>query len=162
MIAAIAAVDENFGIGYKGELLERIPEDLKYFKSKTDGATVIMGRRTWESLPYKPLPNRKNIVITSHYDSFNDASHLTMNLDEAIHYIETTDETVFIIGGETIYEQLLPWCNDLYITKIYKSYDNVDAYFPNVNAMTSWTLTDISDIQQYKGIEYSFCHYSRV
>ena len=105
MISAIVAVDSNWGIGYNGDLLEHIPEDLKYFKQLTSGNVVVMGRKTWDSLPRKPLPNRLNIIVTrnpKHFQDFTDIKSCAMSLDlnETIDLIQDTyDKEVFIIGG---------------------------------------------------------------
>ena len=104
MIAAIVAVDNDFGIGYNGGLLEHVSADLKLFKQITSGNTVIMGHRTWESLPKKPLPNRNNIIISSSLESPQDNSYSVMTLEEAITFIEhNTSDDIFIIGGGSIY-----------------------------------------------------------
>ena len=90
MIAAIAAVDENFGIGYNGQLLAHIPEDMARFKALTTNNAVVMGRKTWDSLPIKPLPNRENIVITSHPHPSKDFNVVFWNMDETLEWLENT------------------------------------------------------------------------
>lgn len=133
-ISAIAAIDANFGIGYNNELLFRIPEDMKFFKETTTGHNVIMGRKTFESIGSKPLKNRFNYVITSDKSKFilKDNLRITsLELVESILFSAKDDEDYFIIGGESIYKQLLKYCNTLYLTVFSKSFDNVDSYFPN-------------------------------
>ena len=162
MIAAIVAVDSNFGIGFNGELLERIPDDLKRFKQLTDDTTVIMGRKTWDSLPKKPLPNRFNIIVTSqeHEDNDIDIKHSTM--EEVKSFLELDlGIPVFIIGGGMIYRELLPYCQEVYLTRILKSHDNVDTYFPNLDEMDEWEQDECSETYDYNGINYQYQHYRR-
>lgn len=135
MISLIVAVDENGGIGYDGQLLAHIPEDLQRFKELTSGHTVIMGRKTWDSLPKKPLPNRKNIVISSQkQENF-------MTTAECLKEIKDIDDEIFIIGGESIYRYFLPMANKIYITLIHKNFDKVDAYFPDIK-LNEWNITE--------------------
>ena len=112
MISAIVAVDKNWGIGYQGQLLEHIPEDLKRFKELTQYNVVVMGRKTWESLPKKELPKlpeRVNIIISNSVREYRCIGDLTfmLSLPQAIDYLRTCDENVFIIGGGQIYSTLL-------------------------------------------------------
>ena len=134
MISAIVAVDNNWGIGFNGDLLEHIPEDLKYFKELTSGEhkTVVMGRKTWDSLPKKPLPNRTNIVITNNTNIEGQAEFMDLT-DAMLYFIYNKNDDIFIIGGGKIYEELLPMCNRVYVTKIFKDHDQVDTYFPNLD-----------------------------
>lgn len=144
MISAIVAVDKNWGIGYNGELLAHIPEDLKRFKSLTENNIVVMGRKTWDSLPNKPLSNRVNYVITRESrPSSADVSFFDMNCIK-MEMQKKKDYNYFIIGGGEIYRQLLPYCDRVYITKIYKDYENVDTYFPNIENNSEWMLTSAS------------------
>ena len=164
MISAIVAVDKNWGIGYNGDLLARIPEDMKNFVHLTTGNIVVMGRKTWDSLPKKPLPNRANLIITKNpLDYPIEKDCWFADLDSAIEIILndiTTD--AFIIGGGQIYEKLLPYCDRVYVTKIEKSYENVDTYFPNLDNMTEWQITSSTDLHEYKDIKYSFEIYDRM
>lgn len=162
MIAAVVAVDLNYGIGYKDGLLAHIPEDMKFFKSLTTGGTVIVGRKTYDTFPKKPLPNRLNIVVSrSKVDTLN-GNVLTTNLDEIKRGLKDYDgkENIFIIGGGLIYKELLDYCERLYITHIHQSFDNVDTYFPDINLL-EWKLTGFSEIREHNGIEYQFCVYDR-
>ena len=162
MIAAIVAADMNFGIGYDNQLLESIPEDLKYFKQLTTDKVVVMGSRTWASLPKKPLPNRYNIIVTRNpmYDEETD-NYSFHTLEDTIDFLMTTDRDVFIIGGGFIYEQLLPYCNKIYLTYIWKEHDNVDTYFPDFFE-SDWEATELSEWKEYNGIQYQFQHYERI
>lgn len=155
MIAAIAAVDNNWGIGYNGSLLVSIPEDLKYFKELTNNKIVIMGRKTWDSLPKKPLPNRQNIVITS-----NPTEDYHIEMDSLKTWLSVTQKDVFIIGGGQIYKELLPFCDKLYITKIHKDFENIDTFFPKLNN-NEWKEIFQSSIRQYNRLNYQFLEYKK-
>ena len=163
MISAIVASDINFGIGFKNNLLEPIPEDLKNFKKLTTDKIVIMGRKTWDSLPKKPLPNRYNMIITSNppaeQDENNEFGFYTMS--QILNYLFQTNDDVFIIGGGQIYTQLLPYCDKIYLTLLDKEYEEVDAYFPNFASSGNWALTKVSDIKTYNDISYQFQENSR-
>lgn len=162
MIAAIVAVDNNWGIGFNGELLERIPNDLKRFKQLTDDSTVIMGRKTWDSLPKKPLPNRFNIIVTSQEVDDNDIDIKHSSMEEVKAFLELDlGIPVFIIGGGMIYRELLPYCQEVYVTKILKDHDNVDTYFPNLDEMEEWEQDESSETYDYNGVNYQYQHYRR-
>lgn len=161
MISAIVAVNNDWGIGYNGDLLEHIPEDLKYFKTLTTGNTVVMGSKTWDSLPKKPLPDRLNIVITHNERHFDEMTAF-IDLNEAIARLKTADDECFIIGGGSIYKQLLPLCDRVYVTKIYKSHEQVDTYFPNLDELDEWSSKACSPIQTYKDLTYQFWQYDRI
>ena len=163
MISAIVAVDENFGIGFNGQLLEHIPEDLKHFKQLTTNKTIIMGRKTWESLPNKPLPNRLNIVITSKERSLKEMTAFIPFEDAYARATHTLPgDEWFIIGGGSIYKEFLPVCDKVYLTKIMVSHENVDTYFPNIELMDNWKCIEQSEIKQYNDISYQFKTYSRI
>lgn len=163
MVSAIAAVDNNYGIGYKNELLCHIKEDLKYFKRLTTKNVVVMGRKTWDSLPKKPLPNRINIVITNSVKSktlIDGAIFITLSAFKNLLKEIRREYNIFIIGGAQIYKELLPYCDYAYITRIYKSFENVDTYFPKLNK--SWTVLDKKPIETQNDIEYQFCIYKNL
>lgn len=162
MIAAIVAVDNNWGIGFNGELLERIPDDLKRFKQLTDDSTVVMGRKTWDSLPKKPLPNRFNIIVTSQEADDNDIDIKHSSMEEVKAFLELDlGIPVFIIGGGMVYRELLPYCQEVYVTKILKDHDNVDTYFPNLDEMEEWEQDESSETYDYNGVNYQYQHYRR-
>ena len=166
MISAIVAVDEDWGIGFNGELLEKIPEDMKYFKELTTGNTVVMGRKTWDSLPIKPLPNRGNFIISRGTPLLMENKAIRMNLDMIKDTMETNkDENYFIIGGGQIYKELLPFCDRVYVTKIYTSHENVDTYFPNLDEPEEWNTWKVvhqSKTKIYNNILYQFWTYDRI
>ena len=174
MIAAIVAVDGNNGIGFDGELLERIPEDMKRFRKLTEGNIVIMGRKTWDSLPNKPLPNRDNLIISStlhlnfsEYEGYRVSTssikwvEFYLTLLKVGYAVLNNDKDIFIIGGGSIYEQLLPYCDTVYMTRINTTHENVDTYFQPLD-LTEWSLTEWSDWREYNGIPYRFLTYKRV
>ena len=163
MISAIVAVDKDWGIGFEGQLLEHLPPDMKYFKELTTNHTIMMGKKTWNSLPSRPLPNRVNIVIT-HTDHQDSEMTSFMSMENAISRIQNwyDDEELFIIGGGEIYKQLLPYCDQVYVTLIEKSHDNVDTYFPNLNKSPEWEIDTCTELRDYNKIPYAFLTYKRV
>lgn len=169
MIAAVVAVDSNYGIGSNNELLAHIPEDMKHFKEITTGGTVIVGRKTYDSLPKKPLPNRTNIIITSKANKPEtlDDNTLTSNMEYIKAWLNddkviSENNGIYVIGGGMIYKDLLPFCERVYITKVFHAYDNVDTYFPNIDNMPEWEITSASEIKENNGVQYQFCIYDRV
>lgn len=164
MISAIAAVDENWGIGFNGELLEKIPEDLKHFKKLTTDNIVVMGRKTWDSLPNQPLPDRLNIVLSRYYLTPACEHTLCMTLESLKYVLDNKNrfsEDIFIIGGGQIYKELLPFCDRVYITKIFKSHNNVDTYFPTLE-QKEWEITHQSEILTFNDLQYQFLTYDRI
>lgn len=162
MISAIVAVDNNWGIGYNGDLLEHIPEDLKYFKALTTGHVVVMGRKTWDSLPKKPLLDRINYVITKEAKtSNNEVAYFNMDSIKMT-MKKYADYEYFIIGGGEIYKQLLPYCDRAYVTKILKSHENVDTYFPDLDQDPNWEVSSSSELQMSDDIPYAFMTYDRI
>jgi len=159
---AIAAADENWAIGYHNALLISIPEDMRFFREKTSGKVVVMGRKTLESFPGgKPLKNRVNIVFTSNPDySREDITviHSTEELADILKDYNSSD--VFVIGGGSIYSMLLPMCDTAYITRIEKAF-KADTWFPDLDRHNDWELTDKSETFEYEGIRYSFATYRR-
>lgn len=159
---AIAAVDENWAIGKKNELLVSIPADMKFFRTTTTGQVVVMGRKTLESFPnQKPLPNRVNIVMTRDADYQVKGAvvvHSEEELKEALAPYDTDE--VFVIGGESIYGQLIDQCDVAYITKIDYAYD-ADAHFPNLDEKPEWQVADESEEQTYFDLTYTFMRYEK-
>lgn len=166
MISAIVAVDNNWGIGFNGELLEKIPEDMKYFKELTTDHIVVMGRKTWDSLPKKPLKDRLNIILTSKKKQVSDnnisfVSSLDL-LKDGLFEADAYGEEIFIIGGGSIYKELLPLCDRVYVTKICKDHENVDTYFPDLDKMPEWEVSTCTELREYDGLYYSFLTYDRI
>ncbi len=159
---AIVAVDLNWGIGFNNQLLERIPEDMKYFKEMTLGKTVVMGRETFESLPgKKPLKERKNIILTTNKNYFGEDMIIYHSLDKLLQEIKAhSQEDVFVIGGESVYSQLLPYCTEIYVTKIEKAYE-ADKYFINLDKL-GWEKVYESEAKNYNGIAFRFTKYVKI
>ena len=163
MIAAIVAVDNNWGIGFDGKLLERIPEDMKFFKETTTGHVVVMGRKTWDSIPHRPLPNRTNVVLTRNSIGAKDGAHFwSLTAIKTIMGFKRHTYDFFIIGGGQIYKELLPFCDRVYVTKIFKNHDNVDTYFPDLDCNRQWQGQPCSEIRTYKDLTYQFWQYDRI
>ncbi len=160
---AIVAVDANWGIGMNNKLLVSIPSDMKFFRQTTTGKVVVMGRKTLETFPNGlPLPKRTNIILTGD-TSYEVKDAIIVHsvpelLDELKNY---PPEDIFVIGGGSVYEQLLPYCDTAYITKIDFAYE-ADTYFPNLDQLPDWKMTDSSDEQTYFDLEFSFTKYERV
>ena len=161
-IAIVVIVDEENGIGKDGNLLCHLPNDLKHFKKLTTGHTIIMGRRTYESLPKGALPNRTNIVITSDNEENYPGCIVARSVDEAISLSEDK-EKVFIIGGGKIYNTTLHLANKLYLTRIHHVFDDADTFFPDID-FNNWKLIEeekhkADDKHMY---DYSFMSYTKV
>jgi len=161
MISIIVAVSEDLGIGKNNELLWNLPEDLKRFKKITYGKTVIMGKRTWESLPKKPLPGRKNVVITDipHEDFFDAVT--AYSIEDALHKCEKEEE-IFIIGGGSIYTQFMPLADRLYVTHVHIKRP-ADTWFPKIDRRI-WKVIEkeeFMDGDNVAGIPYTFKIYER-
>lgn len=164
MISAVVAVDENYGIGYKGELLCHIKEDLRRFKNITTDGVVVMGRNTWDSLSNEPLPNRTNVVITSHVDGMqikNGVIYTTLDLFKNCITDIGNEYDVFVIGGGQIYKELLPYCSHIHLTKIHKEFENVDTYFPNIEEDEWYVALEGDVIHTKNNIDYQFYVYRR-
>jgi dihydrofolate reductase len=160
MISIIVAVSEDLGIGRNNDLLWHIPEDLRRFKRLTYGNTVIMGKRTWESLPKRPLPGRKNVVITDiPHECFENAV-TAYSIDDALVKCEKEKE-IFIIGGGSIYRQFMPLADRLYITHVHKN-TPADIYFPEIDRKT-WKVIEKEEFKTGNDheIPYTYVIYER-
>lgn len=159
----IVAVDKNWAIGAGNKLLVSIPQDMKFFRETTKGKVVAMGRKTLESFPGgQPLKNRVNIVMTTDKAYSANGIVLVHSLEEMLCELKKyPSEDIYVIGGETIYRQLLPHCDRAYITRIDHAYD-ADTYFPNLDEDPQWKMTKTSEEQTYFDLEYTFTVYERV
>lgn len=157
---AIVAVDLNWGIGYKGNLLQRIPGDMKYFKEMTLGKVVIMGRETFESLPEKqPLKDRINIVLSKNESFSSEKVIVCHSLDDLFEELQNYNlDEVFVIGGESVYKQILPYCTEIYVTKIENKYV-ADRFFINLDKNEFWKQVCKSELKSFNNISYSFVKY---
>ncbi len=158
---AIVAVDQNWGIGCQGKLLAHIPEDLNYFKSKTLGKVIVMGRETLETLPGgRPLAGRTNIVLSGNA-KYEALCSVCCSVEAALELMRTyNDDEIFIIGGEQIYTQFLPYCDEVYVTKIQAAFV-CDKHFPNLDQMGDWKQSDESTVGEHNGLKYQFTKYIR-
>lgn len=159
----IVAVDSNWAIGNKNQLLVRIPADQKFFREMTTGKVVVMGRKTLESFPNGlPLKNRTNIVLT-HDANYKVSGAIIVHSMDALHeeLKKYDSKDIYVIGGETIYRALLDECDIAHVTKINFAYD-ADTYFPNLDEHPEWKVTADSDEQTYFDLEYYFYKYERV
>lgn len=158
----IVAVDENWGIGNKNELLVRIPADMKFFRQETTGKVVVLGRKTLETFPQGlPLKNRTNIILSSNPAYQVKDAVVVHSVDELLEELKKyNEEDVYIIGGESVYKQLLPYCKVAHVTKIDHAYE-ADAHFPNLDEDEAWEITADSDEQTYFDITYHFLKYER-
>ena len=139
-LCMIAAVGKNLELGKNNQLLCHLPADLKRFKAITSGYPVIMGDKTWESLPIKPLPNRRNIVITLNKNADYINCEIVHTLDDAVKLVEN-EEKAFIIGGATIYKLFIDKIDTLYLTHIDAHFEDADVFFPNVD-FNKWQLIE--------------------
>ena len=156
----IAAVDRNWAIGNKNSLLVKIPRDQKLFMEMTMGKVVVMGRNTLESLPQKqPLKNRENIILSSHKNYAVKGAAVVHSMEELFEELKQyKSEDIFVVGGETVYRELLPYCDTAHITKIDYEYE-ADARFPNLDELPGWKLVADSEEQTYFDLEYYFLQY---
>ncbi len=164
-ICAIVAVDENWGIGNKGELLVSLPEDQKQnFKVKTLGHPVIFGRKTLDTFPGgRLLPGRENIILTRNPDLQVNGATVLHSVEEVVDYTKKDpDECYFIIGGEQIYKQFLPYCDTCIVSKIHKSFE-ADAFFPNLDNLKDWkVLSREANVHSVKGVTFAIWTYKRI
>ena len=159
----IVAVDKKWAIGKDNHLLVSIPADMKNFRKETGGKVVVMGRKTLLSFPNGlPLKNRVNIVITRDPDFQVPGAVIVHSAEDAVKEAEKyPGEDVYCIGGESIYRQMLPYCDEALVTKIDFEYE-ADSYFPNLDEMSDWVLEEESEEQTYFDLEYRFLRYKRV
>lgn len=153
----IASVDKNWGIGYKGQLLCHVPEDMRWFRDNTIGKIVVMGRATLESLPGgRPLADRTNIVLSADNGFFAPGCTLIRTPEELLEHLNQFDsDDIFVIGGASIYSMLLPYCHYAYITKFDREFP-ADRHLADLDQQPGWKLTSRSETKQYQ--EMSFCH----
>lgn len=161
MLSIIAAVDRQMAIGYKNKLLFWLPNDLKRFKMLTTGHTIIMGRKTFDSLPKGALPNRRNIVLSNTPTLTCPGAEVFTSLEIALQNCKT-DEHVYIIGGESIYRQALPLADELCLTEIEAAAPQADAFFPKVSPLI-WKEKERENhsIDDKHPVAYSFVTYCR-
>ncbi len=179
----IVAVDKNWAIGKNNKMMWSIPADMRFFREKTTGHVVVMGRKTLESFPNGlPLKQRTNIVLSTDRNYQVKGALVLHTMEELLEHLKKYtqresfdscpdgkgglrpirhDKTeIFIIGGESIYRQFLPFCDTAYVTKIDHAYD-ADTYFPNLDQMPEWTMTEVSEEHTSFDLEFVFTKYER-
>lgn len=159
---AILAADKNWGIGYNNHLLVSIPSDMKFFRQTTTGKVVVMGRKTLESFPNgMPLKNRTNIVLTANQDYQVKDAVIVHSEDELMEELKKYDaDDIYVIGGESVYRMMLPYCDTVYVTKIDRAFQ-ADTFFPNLDEMDEWVMTEESEEQTCFDLEFCFTKYER-
>ena len=159
----IVAVDKNWAIGKDNKLLVSIPQDMKFFRETTMGKVVVMGRKTLESFPGgQPLKKRTNIVLTRDKNYKVKDAIVVHGVEELLEELKNYDEKeIYVIGGESIYRALLPYCKVAHVTKIDHAYE-ADTYFPNLDELEDWKVTGVSEEQTYFDLEYEFVRYEKV
>ena len=161
MISIIVAVAENYAIGKKGDLLCHMPADLKHFKTITSGHTVMMGERTFLSLPKHPLPNRRNIVLTDVKGKTFEGAETVYSLDEMVAQVNP-DEEAFVIGGGMVYRQMMERADKLYITHIHHSWLDADTFFPEIDPKVWKQLSaERHSADENNPYDYTFAEYGR-
>ena len=161
MISIIVAIAENYAIGKQGGLLCHMPADLQHFKQVTQGHMVIMGERTYLSLPKHPLPNRRNIVLTDVKGKTFEGAETVYSIDEMVNCING-DEEAFVIGGGMVYRQMMERADKLYITHIHHSWDDADTFFPVIEP-DKWQLLNAERhaADENNPYDYTFAEYGR-
>ena len=155
----IVAVYDDWGIGADGTQPIALSADRKFFRETTRGATVIVGRRTVEDFPgQKPLPGRRNIMLTKREQVF-EGFELAHTTQEAMEMVQN-DARAMVIGGGSIYRQLLPLCHTAYVTKVHANVAS-DTFFPNLDADEGWVLAEVLQSGEENGILYEMCLYKR-
>ena len=158
----IVNVDKNWAIGKDNKLLVSIPQDMKFFRETTTGKIVVMGRKTLESFPGgQPLKNRTNIVLTGNPEYDVKDAVIVHSQEELLEELKKYDtDHVYIIGGESVYRMMLPYCDTVYVTKIDRAFQ-ADTFFPDLDEMDEWVMTEESEEQTCFDLEFTFTKYER-
>lgn len=155
----IVAVDENWAIGKDGDQLVYLKEDLKRFRALTGGHTVILGRKTLATFPGgRPLKNRRNLILSRNPQFQAEGAEVFASVEELV---KQADKDAFVIGGASVYEQLLPYCDTAYITKIHAAFP-ADTYFPDLDRSDQWQVAEESESLEQDGLSYHYVTYSRI
>lgn len=158
----IVAVDKNWGIGANNKLLVSIPADMKFFRQETSGKVVVMGRKTLESFPGGlPLKNRTNVVLTRDAGYQAKGAVIVHSIPELLEELKKyEDDQIYVIGGGSIYREMLPYCDTALVTRIDYAFA-ADTYFPDLDKLPEWEITENSEEQTYFDLEYAFYKYER-
>lgn len=155
----ILVMDNDNAIGRGGGLLCRLPEDMKHFRETTKGAAVVMGRKTYESFPKRPLPGRRNIVLSRSQKTIGGAETFD-DVNKLLEYLKTLDEPVFVIGGGEIYRELEKYCGEALITRVYESFGG-DVFFHDIERDKGWRLAESSPVLETGCKNIRFLRYTR-
>ena len=161
-LSIIVAQAENRAIGLDGDMPWHLSGDLKRFKALTMGHPVVMGRRTWESLPKRPLTGRRNIVFSQSEGFVPEGAEVVRSVNDLFHLLRDSDEEVFIIGGGRIYNMLMPFTQRLYVTWVHKEFPEADTFFPVID-LSEFTKVNETErmIDEKSGLEFSYAEYDR-
>lgn len=161
-LSIIVAQAENRAIGLNGDMPWHLSGDLKRFKALTMGHPVVMGRRTWESLPKRPLVGRRNIVFSQSEDFCPEGAEVVRSVNDLFDLLHDCDDEIFIIGGGRIYNMLMPWVNRLYITWVHRDFPEADTYFPVIDLSEFTKVNETETMTDEKsGLEFSYAEYDR-
>ena len=158
----IVAVDRDWGIGRDGGLLTHLPEDMKFFRTATKNKVVVMGRKTLESFPEgKPLKNRVNILLTGNHNYCPEGTVICHSVEDVLEAVQGYDpEDVYIIGGQSVYEQFLPYCETAFVTYMNAEL-SPDTYFINLDEREDWEITQVSEEKVYESLHFEFRTYKK-
>ena len=158
----IVCIAQNYAIGSNNDLLFSLPPDMKFFRETTLGKVIVMGRNTLESFPQgQPLAGRTNIVLTRNMAYKVNGATVVHSIEELLEELKKyADDDIYIVGGETIYRQMLPYCSKAHVTKVDHSYE-ADAHFPNLDEEPAWKQVEESEEQTYFDLEYVFTTYEK-
>ena len=161
-LSIIVAQAENRAIGINGDMPWHLSGDLKRFKALTMGHPVVMGRRTWESLPKRPLVGRRNIVFSQNEDFCPEGAEVVRSINGLFNMLCDCDDEVFIIGGGRIYNMLMPFTQKLYVTWVHKEFPEADTFFPVID-LSEFTMVNKTElmIDEKSGLEFSYAEYDR-
>ncbi len=160
MLKMILAADNDWAIGRDGGLLARLPEDMKFFKETTTGHTVVMGRKTYESFPKRPLPDRENCVISRTVTELCGAK-VFKSIVDFLQYADTIKDDVYVIGGGEIYAAFLPYCQEALVTRVYECFGG-DTFTTDLDAHPDWQLIEASSVLETGCHRIRFMRYERV
>lgn len=165
----IVAVDREWGIGYRGKLLTTVKEDLAHFRELTVGKTIVYGSSTLRTFPYgRPLKNRINLILSTNPNFKPEGAVVLHSVEELIAYVKShPEEDIVVVGGASVYKQLMPYCETAYVTRFDASFEK-DAYFPNLDENPSWQCISVSETHYSNGatdtedrMPYCFTEYRR-
>ena len=161
MLSMIVTADRNWGISREHKPLISIPDDVKFVRDTTYGQTIILGRHTFEfSFAGKPLPNRTMIIVSKDASYTVPGTIIVSSTEEALKEAEALKKDIYVLGGKRLYNELLPYCNEVHVTSVDYAY-NADSWFPNLDKKPEWVMTDISEEQTHFDVVYYFKRYMR-